>query len=210
MDQALTLLDTVGAQLYAVFVMPGTYLLAWFAAVAPATALRLGITSGQSDGLLVLVVSFVCWLLLFIAVSVLWRMLRSGLRFVSAMVRTAGYRLGIAIRSFKTGFLLKLRSLLLQRREPDKVDSDAVDFDEWDMAVLDAVSEQGPGFTLSAPELASRLRMRPAKIQERLEKLSRYKMLDSVIGSTDGFDNYRLTEAGATFVSVWQRREYRG
>jgi hypothetical protein len=31
-------------------------------------------------------------------------------------------------------------------------------------------------------------------------------MVDIVIGSTDGFDNYRLTPSGETFVSIWQRQ----
>ena len=190
--------------------MPGSYLLAWFATVAPATALTLGVTAGQPEDLQVVVLSLVCWILLIITISVVWQVFRDGLRVANAIVRTAWFRLSIAISTIKTRLLLKLRSLLAHRHAPDFSDSQTVDFDEWDMAVLDCISEQGPGFTLSAPELAARLPMRPSRIQESLEKLSRFKMLDSVIGSTDGFDNYRLTEAGATFVSVWQRQECRG
>ena len=210
MNKVLTTLDTVEPHLYAIFVMPGSYLLAWFATVAPATALTLGVTAGPPEGLAGVVLSLVCWILLIITISVVWQVFRDGLRVANAIVRTAWFRLSIAISTIKTRLLLKLRSLLAHRRAPDFSDSQTVDFDEWDMAVLDCISEQGPGFTLSAPELAARLPMRPSRIQESLEKLSRFKMLDSVIGSTDGFDNYRLTEAGATFVSVWQRQECRG
>ncbi len=209
-DKALTILYTVGSQLYDVFVLPGSYLLTWFAAVAPATALSFGITPGQPQGLLVIVLSLVCWLLLVITISLIWRVFRNGARIVNALVRTAWFRLGIAISTLKTSLLLKLRSLLVHRPAPNHSDSQTVDFDEWDMAVLDCISEQGPGFAVSARELAERVPMRLSRIQESLEKLSRFKMLDSVLSSTDGFDNYRLTEAGATFVSVWQRQEYRG
>jgi hypothetical protein len=31
-------------------------------------------------------------------------------------------------------------------------------------------------------------------------------MLDTVIGSTDGYDNFRLSPSGATFVAMWQRQ----
>jgi DNA-binding PadR family transcriptional regulator len=48
--------------------------------------------------------------------------------------------------------------------------------------------------------------MRPAQVQRSLDKLRKYELVDSVIGSTDGFDNYRLTESGAFFLADWQRR----
>lgn len=209
-DQALTILDTVKDQLYAIFVMPGSLLLAWFTSVAPAKALSLGITGGQSEGLLVNVLSLFAWLLLAMAATAVLKVFRNGLRLANAIVRTTWFRMTIAISAMKTSLLLKLRSLLGQRGKLDHPEPRSVDFDEWDMAVLDSISEQGPGFTLSAPELAVHLSMRPSQIQARLEKLSHYKMLDSVIGSTDGYDNYRLTETGATFVSVWQRQERLG
>lgn len=103
-----------------------------------------------------------------------------------------------------------LRWLLPRRKTQSDLERAAVEFDELDLAVLDSVSEQGPGFTLSAPELAERLSLLPSRIQQSLEKLSRNKLLDSSIGSTDGFDNYYLTEAGATYVSIWQRQQSRG
>ena len=34
-------------------------------------------------------------------------------------------------------------------------------------------------------------------------------MLKSVIGSAYGFDNYRVSESGAAFVSMYQRQEAR-
>ena len=210
MDQALTTLDTAGAELYAIFVMPGSYLLAWFATVAPVLALRLGITPGQPEDLQVVILSLVCWLLLIITISVVWRVIRNGLRVANAFVRAAWFRLSIGIGTLKTRLLLRLRSLLAYRSAANSSESQTVDFDEWDMAVLDCISEQGPGFALSAPELAARLPIRQSRIRDSLEKLGRCKMLDSFESRTDGLDNYRLTEAGATFVSVWQRQECRG
>ncbi len=31
-------------------------------------------------------------------------------------------------------------------------------------------------------------------------------MLDTVIGTTDGYGNIRLSPSGATFVAMWQRQ----
>ena len=59
---------------------------------------------------------------------------------------------------------------------------------------------------MSAPELAEKFSRRPAQVQRSLDKLFRSRMLDSAIGSTDGFDNYRLTDSGAEFIAMWQRQ----
>ncbi len=209
-DQALTLLGAIGDVLYAVFLMPGTYLLSRFVAIAPVTALKLGITAGQTEGALPVVLSAICWFVLLLLLSAAWRVFSNWMRFANALIRTARFRLGLAIRIFKTRLLLMLRWLLPRRTVPARFEPAAVEFDELDMAVLDSVAAQGPGFALSAPELAEQLSLLPSKIERSLKKLRRNKMLDSSIGSTDGFDNYCLTEAGATYISMWQRQESRG
>lgn len=81
-----------------------------------------------------------------------------------------------------------------------------IEFDDLDLAVLRSASVQGAGFALSAPELAEQFRMRPAQVQRSLNMLSKNKMLAYVIGSTDGFDNYRLTDSGAAFFAMWERQ----
>ena len=62
---------------------------------------------------------------------------------------------------------------------------------------------------LSAPELAEQFSLRPAQIQRSLDKLCSNAMITTVIGSTDGFDNYRLTDSGNAFVGMWARRQPR-
>ncbi len=79
-------------------------------------------------------------------------------------------------------------------------------FDDLDLAVLRNSAAAGGGFVISAPDLAEQLTMRPAQAQRRLDKLRNYRMVDVVIGSTDGFDNYRLTQSGAAFLAMLQRR----
>jgi RIO-like serine/threonine protein kinase len=84
-----------------------------------------------------------------------------------------------------------------------------IEFDDIDLAVLRTASAQGPGFALSAPELAEKFTMRPAQVQRSLDRLRQNKMLDSVIGSTDGYDNYRLTDSGFAFLAMLQRQQAR-
>lgn len=209
-DQLTAYLDSFGDWLYGWFIAPGSFLLSKFAAVAPATAFDLGITPGQTEGALVITLALVSWILLCTAGAVAWILARNGTRLAVAMVLTAWHQLIIAVANHKTNVVLKLRSLFPKRpARPDET-MPAVEFDELDLAVLHSVSEQGPGFTLSAPELAERMSLLPTRIQQSLDKLNRNNMLKSSIGSTDGFDNYRLSETGAAFVSMCQRRELRG
>ncbi len=203
-------LSTLGAKLYGVFVLPGSYLLSKFAVIAPVTAMNLGITEGQTEGALPVTLSVICWVALLILLFIAWRIISNWLRVGGALVRTAWFRLKSAASNLKTQLVLKLRSYVPHRQARHEADAPAVEFDELDFAVLNSVSAQGPGFTLSAPELAERLSMLPSQVQQSLDKLSQNRMLSSVIGSTDGFDNYRLTDSGAAFVSMWQRQEARG
>lgn len=75
-----------------------------------------------------------------------------------------------------------------------------------DFTVLQAAADLGPGFTTSAPELASQYGLRPSQLEESLLKLQDNKMITSVLGSTDGFDNYRLTDSGAAYIRMWDQR----
>ena len=202
-------LSTFGAKLYALFVMPGSYLLSKFAAIAPVTAMEIGITAGQTEGALPITLSAIYWVVVLILLLVTWRIVRDWVRVGNALIRTAWHRIKHAVSGFKTTLILKLRSHVPHRKARDEIEAPAVEFDELDFAVLNSVSAQGAGFTLSVPELAERLSMLPSQIQQSLDKLSRNRMLSSTIGSTDGYDNYRLTDSGAAFVSMWQRQESR-
>ena len=74
------------------------------------------------------------------------------------------------------------------------------------LEVAEPAAARGPGFTTSAPEIAEQLTLRPAQIQRSLEKLSHNKMLEYTIGSTDGFDNYRVSQMGSAFALNWSRQ----
>ena len=209
-DQATKLLNAAGDWLYAGFVMPGSYLIAKFVAVAPVTAMRLDLSADQPDVTLLIMLSLISWVVLLVLLYFCWRIVRNCARVANAFIRTGLYRLKAALSSYKTKLVLTLRALLPRRSGAAENETPAVEFDELDLAILHSVSAQGPGFTLSAPELAERLSLLPSQIQLSLDKLNRSNMLKSVIGSTDGFDNYRMSESGAAFVSMCQRQEARG
>ena len=96
---------------------------------------------------------------------------------------------------------------MFPKRRVDAADFDSIiEFNELDMAVLRSASAVGPGLALSAPDLASRFKLRPSQVQKSMANLHRHKMLAHVIGTTDGFDNYRLTNYGSAYLAMCERQ----
>ncbi len=202
----LTILRDIGNAIYDTFVLPGEYVLAQFAAHAPVVASSLGIGGDDNSVILPAVLSLLLWFLL---AAVVWKFLRiwqNVARIVAATIRTNSFRVSQAIRGVKTMLVCKIRQLFPRQGTNSINTISEVEFDDLDMAVLRAAAMLGPDFATSAPELSDRMTMCPAQVQRSLDKLSKMKMLDFVFGSTDGFDNYRLTQAGAAFVTLWQRK----
>ncbi|MGB5627102.1 MAG: hypothetical protein WBM61_15310 [Woeseiaceae bacterium] len=159
------------------------------------------------------VVSASPWTLLFIGLSlpfvalIILTLYRSVLRNILAVYSIIIYRSRNAVAGWKTQLVVKFRHWLPHRQSCDiETPPPQVDFDDLDIAVLKVVATLKPGFAISAPELAEQFRIRPAQVQRSLEKLRSNKMLDPVIGSNEGFDNYRLTQLGNAFMSTWARR----
>lgn len=158
------------------------------------------------------VVSASPWTLLFVGLSlpfvalIILSIYRNLMRIVGAIYGTTFFRIRNAIAGWKTRLVVKFRHWLPYRRTRDIDTAPQVDFDDLDIAVLKVIAALKPGFATNAPELAERFRIRPAQVQRSLDKLRSNKMLDTVIGSNEGFDNYRLTQLGDAFMSTWARR----
>lgn len=201
-----TTLRQVGSAIYDVFVLPGDFVLSQLAAQAPAVAAKLGFVGNDPSDILLVVVSLLIWFLLAIVVMKILRLWQNFVRIASAMIKTIFFRISLATRNLKMRLMCRLRRLIPQRS--NRVDAvSEVEFDDLDLAVLRSTAARGPGFTTSALELADQFPLRPAQIQRSLDKLSSNKMLDHATGSTDGIETYRLSQSGAFFMSMWQRKE---
>jgi len=203
----LTTLQNIGSAMYNAFLLPGIFLLSAFVANAPVFAAKLGINGDETTAILPVAVSLLAWILLAVAASIIVNLWRNATRIAGAIIRTVAFRFSLALGNLKTKLACGLRQLLPQRRSNSSIGIPMVEFDDLDLAVLRQALAQGPGFALSAPELADRFTLRESQVQRSLEKLSRNRMLDYVIGSTDGHDNYRLTDSGAAFFAMYQRQE---
>ncbi len=201
-----TILRQFGNAAYNIFVLPGDFLLSQFAAHAPRVAAKLGFVGDDQSDMLLVVLSLLIWFLLAVVVMKILRLWQNFVRISSAMIKTISFRISLATRNLKTRFMCSLRRLI--PRHSNRVDAVAeVEFDDLDLAVLRSTAACGPGFTTSAAELADQFPLRPTQIQRSLDKLSSNKMLDRATGSTDGFETYRLSQSGAFFMAMWQRKE---
>lgn len=185
--------------------LPGEFLLQKLAEHAPGLAATLGMADKAPSLLSLIVVSIVSWLLLAVAVYVAFRICRALLRIVSSWLRIIAYRTSSFLGSLKTRLVCKIRQWFPAGTQAT-ADLPTVEFDDLDLAVLRSTAACGPGFTTSAPELAGELTLRPVQVQRVLEKLRKYNMVDNVIGSTDGFDNYRLSRMGAAYMTRWKQQ----
>ena len=189
------------------FTLPGEYAINQLALHAPGLASLLGVTEAGASITFTIVLSLLIWVL---ACVIFWgsiRLVQNLYRITGALVRTLWYRVTQAIGSLKTRLVCNFRQLFPLRHSDGQKTSPEVELDDFDFTVLQAAANRGPGFTTSAPELASQFGLRPSQFHKSLHKLHGSRMIATVIGSTDGFDNYRLTDYGAAYIKMWERRQ---
>ena len=177
---------------------------------APGLARLLGLDAAEPSILATFLLSLVFWFLLLVLLTILYRWLRRSAITLGAIVRTFLFRLTLYFQRKKTALVLRFREWFPSRQSGGIDAAETAEFGNLDMAVLRSASAIGPGLALSAPDLASRFKLRPSQVQQSLEKLCQNKMLAQVIGSTDGFDNYRITDSGSTYLAIWDRQTAAG
>jgi hypothetical protein len=198
-------LNNFGIAAVDAFLLPGTIALSQFVAYAPALALRLGVAAETDGAFLPAVLSLLVWLLLAVLVWKFIRLLQDVARNVNAIVRAICSRILNHLHALKTLLVCKIRQMIPVRKSDNRVSIPEVRFDDLDLSILRTGAALPPGLVLSAPDIAGQLTVRPAQAQRSLDKLRKYELVDSVIGATDGFDNYRLTRSGVALLSVWHR-----
>ena len=150
------------------------------------------------------------WFVALLAAWLIYRFVKTVIRISAALYYTAIHRLRSWLAGIKTWIVCRLRSFAPRRRPADVHQGPVLEFDETDLAVLRLAAAAGPGRTVSAPDVAERLSMRPAQVKRHLDQLGHGKIVESVIGSTDGFECYRLTAYGMAFLANLTRQSESG
>lgn len=200
------MIDNWPSSIREIYLVPGDFVLSKFAELAPLTAASWGIANSDDSIAAAAILSGIFWLLMTFIAWRLYRYSSSLLRNIVALYHTMWYRGRQAAGSLKTLLLCRLRKFVPRRRDDGIDTTPEIDFDDLDLAVLRTAAARGPGLATSAPEIAEKFKLRPSEVQRSVDKLRRNRMLDTVIGNTDGYDNFRLSPSGATFVAMWQRR----
>lgn len=205
MDSLLKILNSVIDTVYVVIMVPGEWLASKSIEHVPSLAASLGISAEDSTVLAPLIFSIISWTIVALLVRRLLYPLRGLLNTIGVMFMRLKFRTLIALRSFITR--LGLEPLMWWKDSAPEEEQNKLSLNRLDLMVLELAKAAGPGFALSAPELADRMNLRPAQIQQCLDKLSQDNLLDFTLGTTDGYENYRLNDTGTYVLTMWQ--EYR-
>jgi hypothetical protein len=189
-----------------VFTMPGLYLLEALTVHAPGIAAFLGISKPSAAIALVVVLSALAWVLAVIACWSAVVLARNIYRISEAFIRTLWYRATQSAANVKTWVICTYKRFLPKKAAASQEAVPEIHFSDFDFTVLQAAAECGPGFCTSAAELADKYSLLPSQFAKSLSKLTNSKMLATAIGSTDGFDNYRITDYGTAYLQMWEKR----
>ena len=190
-----------GLATYDAFLLPGTFVLSQIVSHAPSLAQQLGIVA--EGAWLPALLSLLIWSLPAIMIWKVMRLLRNAARIVNASIRSVGSTILCGVRIRKTLLIRKLRPAIQAPAPGNPIAVSEVNFSDLDVTVLRIGAALPAGLVLSAPDVAGHLTMRPARVQCILDKLRKHELVDSVIGATDGFDNYRLTPSGIALLAAW-------
>lgn len=204
-EDFLTYSRDAGTTIYEASSWPGHYGLMQISTVAPQFAANL--SAPENNTLAVFLLSLIYWFLVVVLVTIAVRWWRNVARIVTATLRTLVFRISLEVGNAKTKLVCDFRHRLSWRKSLADNETPMVEFDSLDLSVLKCAVAKGLEFTLSAPELSEQFAVRPAQVQRSLDKLCGNSMINVVIGSTDGFDNYRLTDSGSAFVAMCERQQ---
>lgn len=209
MDRLLEIVNSVIDTAHVVVMAPGNWLASKLIGYAPSLAQTLGISADGNAVVAPLILTILSWTIAALLLRRLLYPLRGLIKAVGLKITRFRYRSLIALHGLRTMF----------GSEPDSVDrpgdaegeeqSEGFRLNRLDLIVLNLAKTLGPGFALSAPELANRLNLGPNQIQESLEKLSRHSLIDHTTVMTDGYENYRLNETGSYVLTMWEEHRAR-
>lgn len=209
MDSLLATLNTIIDSAYAVFVAPGRWLASALIEYSPPLAAALGIPADETAGTAPLVLALLSWLIVALLLRRLRYLLLRLARPITARFTRLRFRTLIALHGLRTLFAGDPAAVDRREDADGEKPSEGFKLNRLDLIVLNLAETLGPRIALTAPMLATRLKLRPHQIQECLDKLSRHRLIDHTTILTDGFENYRLNETGSYVLTMWQQHRAR-
>ncbi len=209
MDRLLKIVDSFIDTAYVVVMAPGVWLASKLFEHAPSLAASLGISADGNVVVGPLILTLLSWTIVALLLRRLLYPLRSLIKAFGVIIMRIRYRTLIALHGFKTMIASDPDSVDRRRGADGEEQAEEFKLNRLDLIVLNLAKTLGPGFALSAGELANTLTLRPGQIQECLEKLSRHSLIDKTTVVTDGYENYRLTDTGAYVLTMWEQHRAR-
>ena len=209
MDSLLKIVDSFIDTAYVVVMAPGAWLASKIFEHAPSLAASLGISADGNAVVGPIILTLLSWTIVALLLRRLLYPLRSLIKAFGFMIMRIKYRTLIALHGFKTMFASDPNSVDRPRNADGKEQAEEFKLSRLDLIVLNLAKTLGPGYSLSAGELANRFNLHPNQTQECLEKLSRHSLIDHTKVVTDGYENYRLTDTGSYVLTMWEQHSAR-
>lgn len=208
LDGETTLVD-YGIWIRDLYFVPGDWLLDLLQHHAPVITDRLALTTATAGGPAAALLSGFSWCAALIALIVALR----GLWRVVARIRDMLHSLRIAIVARLHSIARALRRILSWRPWTASEKAAGVPADvaisDADLAVLRTQSRLQPGYVLTPPQIANVTRLRPSQVETILDRLAGLQLVEFVFSSLDGYDGYRLTQAGRMYMTVCEPKPAR-
>jgi hypothetical protein len=199
--------DFVGAAQDALL-LPGDLMLNMLLSQMPTLIHRLGVESDNNSQIVSVAISVLFWLLVVWVLWILLGLLRRIAWYAKVAIRIAAFRMSLGLHNLQVKLRRGFQHITPRRWSSSGSELAEVHFDDLDLAVLRSSGRLGPGFATSAPDLAAELSLRPAQVQQSLDKLRKYRMLDIATGSSDGFHNYHVSRSGFLFLKSWLQQAH--
>lgn len=194
-------LSEIGRWLYHLLFFPGDYMLSLVITYAPQLVATLGLSPLNFGGVLSGVLSVLIWAALFVSVRAARRIIRNTLRAFIDFLKVIRLAIRARLHVART-MLFSLFHRFPPRRTLEDADlSTQFELNDLDLAVLQAEAHLAPGFSLTAPDIAASIRVRPSQAQQILDKLKKLQLITDSFGSMDGFDGYQITQSGRFVVT---------
>ena len=147
----------------------------------------------------ILALAVIAWLFSIFLVALLLRRLFGAATVIRNMVQRW---IDDAVNGARIRVLSRAHRLDWRRRQRAASIQEEIELDELDHAVLDHAAALPSGHSIAVVELAESLGERPSRVQDSLDKLRSHHLVQPLMGSTDGFGDYCLTDTGSWYVGA--------
>lgn len=181
--------------------LPGDAIIGLLLTYSPALADFLELSSADYGGPMSRIISAAAWFALLLAGLIVWRVIRSVDRFLTAYIsgRYAELTRQLRILRRKVTSWIGLMRHRRQSRTPS-VTVGGVELGRVEAAVLRCHADVGEFRVITADEVARALKLSMKQVQIALRQLADFRLIERSFGTDEGLEGHHITRAGQIYL----------